>query len=77
MITNGFSEAERKVLGLVAERKLVTRQEINSFLADNGFSPKDVSLARLQGGGYMQVVEGMGTVFIVTKKGQEFLRELD
>ena len=77
MIENGFSEAEKKVLELVAQRKLITKQEITSFLKDNGFSGKDVNLMRLNNSGYMKVVEGMGTVFIVTKKGQEFLRELE
>ena len=76
MIGRGVvSEAERKLLEYIAEKKLLTRQEINEFLRNNGYNQNEVNLMRLHESGYMRMVEGMGTVFIVTKKGQEFLRD--
>lgn len=75
MGTNGMlSEAAKKVIELMAEKELLTKQEVNSFLQQNGFDPKDVSIDQLNEEGYMKVVEGMGTVLIATKKCREFLK---
>lgn len=77
MVMGVLSEAEKKVLEIVSQRKLITKQEVNSLLEPHGFTSKDVNLSRLAENGFMQLVEGMGTVLIATKKGQDYLKEQD
>lgn len=64
-----MSEVERRILELAAKNLLITKEEIARMLDRDSTNGASVSVSRLQGMGYLDKVESLGTAFVITQKG--------
>ncbi len=75
---------ERNVLKKIAENQLITKIELRRFLETNGSSGRDLSSVvdnvtkRLADQKYISSISPVGsTCYIITQKGNQFLRDLE
>ncbi len=64
-----MSEVERRILELAATNLLVTKDEITRVLNRNEYDGTSVCVGRLEELGFLEKVESLGTVFVITQKG--------
>lgn len=64
-----MSDVERRILELAASNLLITKEEITRALNRNEYDGTSVCVGRLEELGFLEKVESLGTVFVITQKG--------
>ncbi len=64
-----MSEVERRILELAARNLLITKEEIARALNRDEYDGTSVCVGRLEELGFLEKVESLGTVFVITQKG--------
>ena len=68
-----LTETEKKILDLLKERHLITKEEVNRILGMQG-NGASISFSRLIQMGYVEKVESLGTCFVITQDGIRALK---
>ena len=74
-----ISDTEKKVLEKVASAQLITKQELQSFLKNNGDDGSAVAVAakKLVERNFLAEVNPVGsTCYVITQRGTRFLSDL-
>ena len=71
-----ITETDKKVLEILNKKLLTTKTELAMALNKEDFDGTDINIQRLRELGYVEKVESLGVVFVITQRGIRALREI-
>lgn len=74
-IFSSLTEMERKVLGMLNRKLLVSVEELTKAMKSGEFDGAESALNRLQDEGFINIVEPLGkSSYVITQKGMRALK---
>ena len=71
-----LTETDKKVLEILNNKLLTTKTELAMALNKEDFDGTEVNIQRLRELGYVEKVESLGIVFVITQKGIRALKDI-
>jgi uncharacterized membrane protein len=68
-----LTDNERKIMEILRERQIVTKEEINRVFRTNG-DGVSLSFNRLVEMGYVEKIESLGTCYVITQEGSRAMK---
>ena len=72
-----LTDMDRKVLEILNKKLLTTKTELAMALNKEDFDGTEINIQRLKEMGYVEKVESLGIVFVITQRGIRALREME